>query len=333
MTLGAGLAAAGVGQAAPAAGIPPRFALPIACAPGQDCAVQNYVDHDAGPAAADYTCGFLVYDGHKGTDIRLADLGALQRNVPVLAAAAGIVLRTRDGMADIDILDPAAVPVRNREAGNSVIIDHGDGWVTQYAHLKRGSVAVHPGDRVEAGQPIGTVGLSGNTEFPHLHFEVRHDGKTVDPFTGGEGDACGAAREPMWTPQTAAALEYRPTGLLAAGFAGEMPTADGVRAGDYDRIAAVERTAPVLVFWVSLYGTQKGDLQFMRILAPDGSVMVEQTKTLPDPKAAWIAWTGKKLKPAGWPPGTYVGEYRLMRRQPGGATRAVLQFSRDLVVR
>ncbi len=56
--------------------------------------------------------------------------------------------------------------------GNSVLIDHGNGEYSLYAHLKPGSVAVKPGQAVKAGQPIGKLGASGNATEPHLHFQV-----------------------------------------------------------------------------------------------------------------------------------------------------------------
>ena len=55
----------------------PSLALPIACAIGDSCIVQSYVDRDPGEGALDYRCGHLTYDGHKGTDIRVIDLGAI----------------------------------------------------------------------------------------------------------------------------------------------------------------------------------------------------------------------------------------------------------------
>ncbi|WP_374728280.1 M23 family metallopeptidase [Catenuloplanes atrovinosus] len=64
--------------------------------------------------------------------------------------------------------------------GLSVLVDHGNGFYTHYAHLSRVSVAA--GDRVTAGQRIGAEGSTGNSTGPHLHFEV-HDGRwnQVDP--------------------------------------------------------------------------------------------------------------------------------------------------------
>src|SRR5262245_17608090 len=155
---------------------------PIDCEIGRTCFIQNYVDHDASPDVRDYRCGTLTYNGHNGTDFRLPTVAAQRSGVNVLAAADGQVLRTRDGMADISISAAGAPSVADRECGNGVVISHAEDWETQYCHLAQGSLRVKAGDRVVAGQPIGHVGLSGKTEFPHLHLTVRRGGKVVDPF-------------------------------------------------------------------------------------------------------------------------------------------------------
>lgn len=59
--------------------------------------------------------------------------------------------------------------------GNHVVVDHGDGVHSAYAHLRRGSLTVAEGDRVEAGHQIGEVGNSGNTTEPHLHVQLMDD--------------------------------------------------------------------------------------------------------------------------------------------------------------
>jgi murein DD-endopeptidase MepM/ murein hydrolase activator NlpD len=63
--------------------------------------------------------------------------------------------------------------------GNLIIIKHADGVETRYAHLS--ATSVKEGDTVQAGQPIGAVGTTGYSTGPHLHFEVRKDGKPIDP--------------------------------------------------------------------------------------------------------------------------------------------------------
>jgi murein DD-endopeptidase MepM/ murein hydrolase activator NlpD len=64
--------------------------------------------------------------------------------------------------------------------GNAVVIDHGGGLATLYAH--QSSLAVSNGQKVEKGQVIGYVGCSGFCTGPHLHFETRERGVPVDPM-------------------------------------------------------------------------------------------------------------------------------------------------------
>ena len=153
--------------------------LPLACTPGRDCWIAHHVDHEPGPGLRDHACGTLTYDGHDGVDFALPDLAAMEAGVPVLAAAAGIVRAVRDGEVDQRVEERGREAVAGRECGNGVLLDHGAGWQTQYCHLRRGSVAVAPGDRVTAGTRLGLVGLSGLTSFPHLHFEVRRAGREI----------------------------------------------------------------------------------------------------------------------------------------------------------
>jgi hypothetical protein len=279
--------------------------------------VQNYVDRDPGPAAHDYHCGFLTYDGHKGTDIRVIDRARYKHGVAVLAAAGGRVRAVRDGMADGE-------RVAGREAGNSVVIQHGDGWETQYAHLRRGSVAVRAGDRIAAGTRLGLVGLSGQTEFAHLHFELRHDGRTVDPFDAESRADCGAAAQSLWDGRTRSLLTYAASGVLSAGVAGGAPVLTE-RDVDPRKTRAFDAAAGAVVFWVHVYGTQAGDVEELRLVGPSGAVLAQRRARVERTQAQRLVYVGKR-RPAGeWPAGDYRGEYVLYR---GERSERVVELER-----
>ena len=96
---------------------------------------------------------------HSGVDL------AIRAGTPVYAADAGT----------------ARVVSSTTGFGLHVIIDHGDGLVSLYGHLS--TVIVATGEAVEAGRQIGTVGSTGNSTGPHLHFEIDRDGIPEDPLT------------------------------------------------------------------------------------------------------------------------------------------------------
>ncbi|MGD8374739.1 MAG: LysM peptidoglycan-binding domain-containing M23 family metallopeptidase [Acidobacteriota bacterium] len=92
------------------------------------------------------------------------DIGA-PSGTPVRAARDGTVLYAGNGY---------------RGYGRLVILDHGDGYRTLYAHNRR--LRARAGQKVRAGEVIAEVGASGNATGPHLHFEVRLDDRPVDPL-------------------------------------------------------------------------------------------------------------------------------------------------------
>ncbi|MEG3660596.1 M23 family metallopeptidase [Celeribacter halophilus] len=293
----------------PALARDPVLSPPLDCILGETCYIQSYVDTDPGPGAADFTCGTLSYDGHKGTDFALPAMADLWSGVDVFASAPGTVLGTRDGMEDIPYGSEDAPDVTGKECGNGVVVDHGDGWVTQYCHMRKGSVAVKKGDRVSAKTVLGQVGLSGMSQFPHVHLSVRHNGKIVDPFNPSGTVACGTEAilsGTLWNRD----MIYHAGGLIDVGIATEVPDYDAVKAGT---AAATVLTAdsPALVVYGFSYGGRAGDILRLSIFGPEGEV-VSQDSTLDKTQARQFRAVGKR-NPGSWPVGGYSATVQMIR--------------------
>jgi len=118
----------------------------------------------SGKTKSNITTGYYGYSGHTGVDF------ACSSGTPILAAKSGKVvistaLRSSNG--------------NYRSYGEYVVISHGDGTMTLYAHMSKR--AVSEGAEVSQGDVIGYVGSTGNSTGPHLHFEVWVNGKRVNP--------------------------------------------------------------------------------------------------------------------------------------------------------
>lgn len=95
------------------------------------------------------------------------------------AVSDGPVVAAVDGLPEqIPGASPTGLPL-DQYSGNHIVQDLGDGNYALYAHIKTGAVKVKVGDRLTAGQVIGSVGNTGNTDAPHLHFQVM---STPDPL-------------------------------------------------------------------------------------------------------------------------------------------------------
>lgn len=290
------------------------FAWPVACELGTTCFIQNYVDHDPSDKTLDFRCGHRTYDGHDGTDIRLSDLDVQRKGVEVLAAASGRVAHIRDGMGDVSVKLVGKAAVAGRKCGNGAVVEHGNGWSTQYCHMAKGSLKVKPGDSVNAVQALGLVGLSGNTEFPHLHFTVRHDGAVVDPFAEGAAKGeCNFGRS-LWQLAASSTPNYRPTEIINAGFADRAVTMDEVEAGEPKR-SVPGSNSEAIVAYVRAIGLQAEDEQAIELKSPQRQVIAQyRAPKLPRDQAQYFISAGRKRGGSVWPPGTYTATFVLRRR-------------------
>jgi hypothetical protein len=296
------------------------LAWPVACQVGKTCEIQHYVDHGSGGRPADYRCGSVTYAGHNGTDIRLPSMDLERAGVDVLAAAPGQVLRLRDDMADVSVDVIGHDAIKGRDCGNGLVIAHADGFETQYCHMAKGSLVVKAGDHVTSGQPLGRVGLSGDTEFPHLHITVRHNGAVIDPFAYGEAAGACEGGASLWAPALADALGYKNGAVLNAGFLDHAPAMGDIENG-LQRMALTPAT-PALVAYFRAITLRAGDVQRIEFNGPTGPLQ-QAAPALPSNKDQVFLAFGRKRPPGGWPAGTYTAHYSVARDGRTVAERTV----------
>jgi len=286
---------------APATAI--ELGMPIDCVLGETCMIQNYVDAEPGAGAKDFECGPLAYDNHQGTDFRLRNRAEIARGYDALAAAPGTVVSVIDDQPDHGFAEAQDDPFG---CGNAVMIHHGAGWVSQYCHLARGSVPVAPGQSVPAGAPLGTIGSSGGTDFPHLHYAIRRYGAVINPFTGVSPTGCDApASTPLWRADLG--LAYSPSALVGRGVSGVFPSLDLVKE-DHARLTAPSgERAPVYV-WLHMLGVRKGDSARLMVFGPDGRPFASELFAVTEDKTVYLANIGvtpSDMDLTRWPPGEY----------------------------
>jgi len=301
------------------------LALPLDCKFGETCFIQQYFDHDPSKGVRDYRGGSMSYDGHNGVDLRVPSLAAQQRGVSVIAAAAGVVKAVRDGIADVNVHTIGTDKIAGRECGNGVLIEHGGGWETLYCHMANGSIRVRTGNRVETGAPLGLVGLSGNTEFPHLHFSVGCNDVIVDPFDA-DAPACGATRS-LWSQSAADALAYHSPTVINFGFADETLSLADIESGRTDAMAPTAES-PALVAYVRAIGLRAKDIQSFTIKGPNGEVIARSVvPPLDSNMAERFMYVGQRKAATEWPRGVYEADFEIRRE---GATALSRHFSFEL---
>lgn len=151
--------------------------------------ISNFVDQNPEypNLILDYQCGSRSYDlssgyNHAGTDFYTWPFSWYKMDhdqVKVVAGAAGIIVYKSDGNFDRNC-------GFNSGNWNAVYVQHADGSVAWYGHLKNGSLTTKAvGEAVASGEYLGIVGSSGNSTGPHLHLEIYDSGgNLIDPYSG-----------------------------------------------------------------------------------------------------------------------------------------------------
>ncbi|MEZ4235137.1 MAG: peptidoglycan DD-metalloendopeptidase family protein [Myxococcota bacterium] len=154
------------------------YAFPTSAADYGSFYPTAYRDHGG---VTDWDCGSITYAGHDGSDFGGGGFTGMDAGRDVTAAADGTVIAMHDGEFDRCTTGNCA---GGGGFGNYVYLQHADGKVTIYGHLKQFSVLVGVGDSVVCGQKMGEMGSSGFSTGPHLHFQVETAGTPEDPFDG-----------------------------------------------------------------------------------------------------------------------------------------------------
>ena len=282
----------------------PFLGMPIDCVLGETCVIENYPDTDPTDAASDYRCGVKSSDGHSGTDFALVDFKQMDTGVRVIAAADGRVQAIRNTRPDQPYVP--GTDLNGQECGNAVRIDHGNGYQSVYCHMKLGSVRVTPGQRVLKGQVLGEVGLSGLTNYPHLHLTITQGAHVIDPFAPTATNACSETLETLWleTPT------YSDAGLFTVGISDAVPELDAVQSGAARRETLSPRD-PMVLYAHAFHGNRLDRIE-MTLAGPDG-VVFEHTARLDEDRPQAMRAYGKRAPSTGWDKGAYRGYARLMR--------------------
>ena len=265
-------------------------------------ALGAYVDHDDRYPnhLLDYQCGTFTTDGengnHTGTDIVLWPFGwqQMDRNqAQVIAAAAGEIIEKIDGQYDRNC------PFRFVTGrGNAVFVRHDDGNTALYLNLKQGSLTDKlVGARVEQGEYLGIVGSSGNSFYPHLHFELRSpSGAIIDPFTG----PCNPG-ESYWEEQR----PYLESGVNLLSTSLQRPNFNNLcDPADYT-IQETFAAGDSLYFIAFARQTKSGQPIRMRVLRPDSTALTDRSRSI-DRNSTRAYFVHAVTLPESAPSGTYT---------------------------
>jgi len=285
----------------------PLLEFPLKCKLGEDCWIVNLPRHYFEEKQLDFRCGPNTYNDHKGTDIALRDLQQMQKGVKVVAPISGVVQAKRNDIDDINVRHIGRASIKGIECGNGVVLSNNE-IEAQFCHMKKNSIHLSVGEKVKAGQVIGEVGLSGMTEYPHLHISFREkvEDKTreLDPFYGSQPD-CGLPAKSMWKDAIFMNQQARTGVIYNYGFAFELTNAEQIRSGKYN-VAQPENPQDFIGF-VDIFSVDRGDKLDLSIIDQEGSVLIARAHKFGKYQARYFFYIGKNLRGE-----KLSGEYTLM---------------------
>ncbi|WP_198658920.1 peptidoglycan DD-metalloendopeptidase family protein [Winogradskyella tangerina] len=279
-----------------AKGTHPFFEWPVQKATNtpynQVWAISNYVDHNPSTPnqLTDYNCGTRSYDtnsgyNHQGLDVFSWPFSWFMMDndeAEIVAAAPGQIIAKSDGNFDRSCDFSTTTP------WNAVYVQHSDGSIAWYGHLKNGSLTTkNVGDMVSVGEFLGVMGSSGISTGPHLHFEVFTDNtytQLVDPYSG----TCNTMNTETWWQNQKPYLNPAVNAVLthsAPPVFNTCPTTETTnRSDDFD-------TNDVIYFGLYLKDQATGTSVNLKVIRPDNSELYNWNFNLTaDYYASWWYW-------------------------------------------
>lgn len=294
----------------------PLFVMPVKCTINTDCWITQYPDKDPTSRWQDYTGGNRTSNKHTGTDIALNTIQAMNEGVSVVAAMDGTVAGIRDGIPDINVKNTGIESVDGAKCGNRVVISHGDGWLTDYCHLKKGSLTVKKGDKVTANQKIGEIGRSGLTGMPHLHFQTKHYKDVVDPFSAEPllypSSPIKKDFKTLWAEPVLKAFKYYPTLIYNIGISNTPPDSDKIKGGEFSESPQINTETPFIYLWSDNFAIEKDDIIKFVIKDPSAKILMNKQFFADKPSVRRFVFA-RLSNPQQLEPGTYTAEVKVTR--------------------
>ncbi|CAN5221315.1 hypothetical protein BH11PLA2_BH11PLA2_17390 [soil metagenome] len=267
-----------------------KFITPLGRTANVDWGINNYADVNPTPTNnSDYRGGPWTYDGHDAIDAGPWGFFRMDSGFPIVAAADGTVTATADGYFDRETTAPST-------QANFVSLNHGNGWSTEYYHLATNTITVKVGDTVKAGQVIGLMGSSGQSNGQHLHYTARFKGAQVES---------GMYPATYWANPLPYAGDV-PTFGLDAVYTNYSPNADqNERGSRTTSFGTGEPGNTLLYFGIESYSLKAGENMGWKWYKPDGTLMYTDSYTTPTSARFFLKGTGRFLSDFQGIPGTW----------------------------
>jgi murein DD-endopeptidase MepM/ murein hydrolase activator NlpD len=259
----------------------------------------------------DYNCGARTYDtasgyNHAGVDIFLSPFPWMlmdQGAVEIVAAAPGTIVGKVDGN------DDRSCPNNILVNWNAVYVQHADGTVALYGHMRKFSpTAKAVGQSVAVGEYLGQVGSSGSSTGPHLHFELHSSSQPGYSIIEGNTGMCNNVpsrylnQRPYFESKINRLATHSAIPNLNAGCPNPGEETPNFKT-DF-------KPGDSIVFAAYYHDQQAGQMTNVRILRPDASVFVSWTQSYNGPPSFYPASYSYRTYtlPANAPPGVWIFE-------------------------